>query len=362
MATITTPFTAGSAANSASLAATIAAAAGDVLFAYTWQYSTANVVNSITDSLGGTWVKAFGPIQGPAGSSNAKLYGWYKLNAAAGSTVVTAAWSGAAQGLTIVGKISGLGGGGALDQQVSNIAYTAGSFLLTAGAFAAFPASGAAIVGVAISSNAPTPVTGWTGSGNFDTYNYERGISRVTTTSAALTPTWDVGSTPSFVAGAMSFTDAAVPATLSGNVTLDKVAPGGGLSSVAASLSGNVAVDDLTTAGGLSSVASAITGNVNLEDTAVSGAMGAAPGRIRLLGANDEWRNKAGTLLASKACTVDVHAVGGAQLARIATATDSAGLIPEISHSALSQSTLYRVDILFGTGEYGVVYRSSEAT
>lgn len=131
----------------------------------------------------------------------------------------------------------------------------------------------------------------------------------------------------------------------------------------AADLGGNVTLADATPGGGLSSVASSLGGAVTLDDAAPAGTLGAAPGRIRLLGAADEWRDKAGSLLASLAATVDVHsAATGAQLARITTATDAAGLLPEISHAALGQSTLYRIDVLFTTGQYGVVCRTSEAT
>lgn len=159
-------------------------------------------------------------------------------------------------------------------------------------------------------------------------------------TSTTLNWTWSTTGNNLSLAG-FSITGSAPSATLGGNVTLDDSTPGGGLSSVASSLSGAVTLDDSTPAGTL----------------------GATPGRIQLLGINDEWRNKVGALLASKACTVDVHsATTGAQLARITTATDASGLLPELSHGALGQSTLYRLDVLFATGEYGVVYRTSEAT
>jgi hypothetical protein len=138
---------------------------------------------------------------------------------------------------------------------------------------------------------------------------------------------------------------------------------GGNITAPASVLGGNVTLDDATPGGGLSSVSSSLGGAVTLDDVAPAGTLGAAPGRIRLLGVSDEWRDKGGYLLASKPCTVDVdNPATGALLARIATATDASGLIPEISHGALSQSTLYRLDVLFGTGEYGVVYRTSEAT
>lgn len=324
-----------------SKAYTSAVAAGDLLWAFVWVNSATTTVTSVTDSVNGAWTQAFGPIRGDATNFNATLYGFYKANSSAGTPTLTVVTSANTQGGYIFGAIRGLAGGGALDQFVGakQNGPNGVGWQLTTSALAQAIEAGIGFVDA--SSSLGTPL--WTADLTIDIQNGERVSRTVTSSTAAQTfgTSGSVGGGSTATLAAMLFKDAVAPATLSGDVTLDDSTPGGGLSSVASSLGGDV----------------------TLDDAAISGTLGAAPGRIRLLGVDDEWRDKAGNLLASRSATVDVHsATTGAQLARITTATDAAGLLPELSHGALAQSTLYRVDVLFGTGEYGVVYRNSEAT
>lgn len=315
---------------------TSAVQAGDLLWCFVWVNSATTTVTGVSDSVNGAWTQAFGPERGDGTNFNATLYGFWLPNSAAGTPTVTVSTSANTQGGFVLGAVRGLAGGGALDQSVSSkIVGPAVGYQLTTAALAHSGEAGVAFI--CASAGPTTPL--WTAAGNVDSVNFERGQVTITANASAQTVGTVGASSGTATLGAMLFKDLAV-AALSGNVTLDDATPGGGMSSVASSLSGNV----------------------TLDDAAPAGTLGAAPGRIRLLGASDEWRNKAGTLLASKACTVDVHSTAGTHVARVSTTTGSDGLIPEISHSSLSQSTLYRVDVLFGTGEYGVVYRTSEAT
>lgn len=87
-------------------------------------------------------------------------------------------------------------------------------------------------------------------------------------------------------------------------------------------------------------------------------------GRLLLTSAaTDKFRNNVGTLLSSASVTFHVHhATNGSLVAQINGATDASGLAGTLTNGAMTISTLYRIDYKFASGEYGVTYRTSEAT
>lgn len=190
-----------------SKAFTAAVAAGSVLACYTWQYNDAATCNSVTDTLGGTWVKAQSEIFRTS-ANNGTITGWYKLNTSGGACTVSATWSGSGRGGIHICEIDGLTGGGALDQVIGNAATSAVS--ITAGTFATFAQAIEALFAFQMNdANGGVVGSGWTLGVNTDAYSYERSMTRITSSTAGVAANWTISAgSSSYVASAMAFKDA----------------------------------------------------------------------------------------------------------------------------------------------------------
>lgn len=70
-----------------------------------------------------------------------------------------------------------------------------------------------------------------------------------------------------------------------------------------------------------------------------------------------------GAVMANATAAVHIHhASAGTLIAQLSVTTDGSGLFGTVQSGAMALSTLYRVDYKFPSGEYGVVYRTSEPT
>lgn len=244
-----------------------AVVAGSPLWCLTEQYHATNTCDSVTDDLGGTWVKAFGPVRADnaGGASNATIYGWYKLNSAAGGTptngTITAHWSAAAQGTMAVGEVRGLTGGGALAAAVAQ--YVSGAVTdISFGVTPSLPV-GAAGVMMAVapgSAGLATPHSPLVVDSSPDGYNYERLYRTIIASAGAVDAGLTINATVNVVGGAMFFKDALPPTDLTGNITADDAAPTGSIAPTPPSgLSGNLSADDAVASGALSPVVSSVT-------------------------------------------------------------------------------------------------------
>lgn len=211
-ATTTFEFSVGATASSYAKARGSNVAAGSLLFCFTVQSSATNVCNSITDTLGNTWLKAFGPIRAGAGDSDDALYGWYAPNSPAGANTITANWSGSGVGGILIGEVTGLAGGGDLDKQ-SGVASTSSSFLFTIGTTGVL--AQAAEAGVMFMDYAgggpPTAVTGnnWTDGVRPGFFNLSVISYQITSATTSVNCTWDAfANGQAFAAGYMFFKDA----------------------------------------------------------------------------------------------------------------------------------------------------------
>lgn len=302
---------------------TSAVQAGDVLWCLVWVNSASATITSVADSLNGTaWTKAFGPVRGDGNNFNASLYGFYFLNSAAGTPTVTVTPSANTQGGFAFGAIRGLAGGGDFDQSVSGkvVGPPVGYQLTTA----ALAQSGEAGVGLVIASAGPTTPL-WTAAGNIDSVNFER--AQVTITADATAQTFGTVGASSGTAtlGAMLFKDLAV-AALSGNVTLDDAAPGGGMSSVASSLSGNL----------------------TLDDAAPAGTLGATPGTFT----SEALKDWTGTVQANTALTfyrLYNPSTGALVVSRTDLSTDGSGVVT-FTDGSVMPGTTYASDWLTAGG------------
>lgn len=161
-------------------------AAGDLLWAFVWVNSASTTVTSVSDSLNGAWTAAFGPVRGAAANFNASLYGFYRPNSAAGTPSVTVTLSANTVGGFVIGAITGLAGGGALDvqQAVQLVGPQADGWALATGALSA--AAGAGVGFFSASSIGSGLAARWTADLAVDSQMYER-VQRTITSSTAST-------------------------------------------------------------------------------------------------------------------------------------------------------------------------------
>lgn len=237
----TTPFertTANASSYSKARAANVGA--GSVLVALTYQASATNTCTSVSDDLGNTWVKAFGPTRGSASVSNESIYGWYALNSAAGGSptagTITATWSGAADGGLIIAEITGLAGGGALDSYVSSAqsGTYAGTNDFTFGSTSTLGQSVCAAVALTIQSTSAgltSPYSPLVADSTIDYFNFERMFRAITSSNAAINYGHNASYTLAAAGGMMVFKDAAVNGFTAG-ATLGAVVASGSLQSV----------------------------------------------------------------------------------------------------------------------------------
>lgn len=193
-----------STANPLTKAYAAAVDAGDVLVAFVAIYNAAETCNGVSDSVNGAWTQAYGPINGGNGT---RMYGFYKLNSAAGTPTVTANFSNANHHELTISRISGLTGGGVFDQQVSNTAVSTNPSIGPTAALGA--ANCAAVAGQYNSGVVPTGQgAGWTLDGNLN-YGWEQSsfLRQITSSTAALTASWTQGNS-FWVGGVMVFRDA----------------------------------------------------------------------------------------------------------------------------------------------------------
>lgn len=186
-------------------------AAGSLLWCWTWQYNATNTCTGVADDINGAWVKAIGPQRSDASVQDAALYGWYKRNSVAGGSptagTVTATWSGSTNGGIIIGEITGLAGGGDLDQAVSAYIFGAQS-AADIGVTAALAQAIEAAVQMIVTSVGPgTPKVGWTADVAPDSFNFEKTAQQITSATTALDCGWAGAGTYHAAGAAMTFKD-----------------------------------------------------------------------------------------------------------------------------------------------------------
>lgn len=179
--------------------------AGDTLVAFCLVYHATETCDSVSDDINGAWTKAFGPVDCAA---PARLYGFYKLNSAAGTPTVTGNFSNFNHKEIAVSRISGLSGGGAFDQYAAN------------GATSTNPSSGltgtlgasvcAAVGGHANSGVTATTGSGWTTDANMSNWIKTYFETQVTSTNSPIKADW-TASNSHWAAGVMVFKDASSP-------------------------------------------------------------------------------------------------------------------------------------------------------
>lgn len=211
-----TPFekTTGSSASFAKVRASNFGA-GSLLFCFTWQYSATNTCTGVADDINGAWVKAFGPQRGDSNNSDGAVYGWYKVNSAAGGSptagTVTATWSGSTNGGILIGEVTGLAGGGALDQFL-NATPTGSHSDVSLGVTAVLAQAAEAVVAAGISNNGLAPPHGSFSNQTIDAFQFERFLYQITAATTALDVGWSHTGTGTTSGVAMAFKDASVPA------------------------------------------------------------------------------------------------------------------------------------------------------
>lgn len=296
---------------------------GDLLWCFVWVNSATTTVTGVIDSLNSIgWTQAFGPIRGDGTNFNATLYGFYLPDSAAGTPTVTVSTSANTQGGFVLGAVRDLAGGGAFDQFVAaKIVGPAVGYQLTTAALAHSGEAGVAFI--CASAGPTTPL--WTAAGNVDSVNFERGQVTITANASAQTVGTVGASSGTATLGAMLFKDLAV-AALSGNVTLDDAAPGGGMSSVASSLSGNV----------------------TLDDAAPAGTLGATPGTFT----SEALKDWTGTVQANTALTfyrLYNPSTGALVVSRTDLSTDGSGVVT-FTDGSVTPGTTYASDWLTAGG------------
>lgn len=245
--------------------------AGDVLVAFVFIYNAAETCTGVSDSVNGAWTQAFGPVNAGNGT---RQYGFYRLNSAAGTPIVSASFSSGNHHEIEISVISGLAGGGAFDQHVANAGLSTNP---SVGPSATLGAAVCAVVaGQTNSGVVPTAYgSGWTLDGNLDLgWQKTSFLRQVTSANTALTASWTQGNSY-WCAGLMVFRDA-------GGGGTDASAPG-------ATLTGASAISAGTATGGSGSTGNFVTdvmennsGAGLLANTSVlwswyQGAIGAAP-------------------------------------------------------------------------------------
>lgn len=300
---------------------TSAVQAGDLLWCFVWVNSATATISGVIDNLNNTaWTQAFGPVRGDANNFNATLYGFYLPNSAAGTPTVTVTPSANTQGGFVLGAVRGLAGGGTIDAPATVSGKIVGpsvGYQLTSAALAQSGEAGVAFI--CASTGPTTPL--WTAAGNVDSVNFERGQLTITANALAQTVGTVGASSGTGTLGGMFFKDLAV-AALSGNVTLDDSAPGGGMSSVASSLSGSV----------------------TLDDSAPAGTLGATPGTFT----SEALKDWTGTVQASTALTfyrLYNPSTGALVVSRTDLSTDSSGVV-SFTDSSVTPGTSYASDWL----------------
>jgi hypothetical protein len=104
------------------------------------------------------------------------------------------------------------------------------------------------------------------------------------------------------------------------------------------------------------------TASQTVDSDSFAFTIAAATGTIDLSGATKVFKNNAGSVLASKDVTLWVHhATTGALIMTKTDTTDASGNAANITDAELADSTLYRVDWKFSTGEFGCGFFTSEA-
>jgi hypothetical protein len=112
---------------------------------------------------------------------------------------------------------------------------------------------------------------------------------------------------------------------------------------VPASISGNVTLDDAVAGGTLTSIASSLSGNVTLDDAVAAGTLGIAPGVIT----TPPLKNNTGTVLANVTGVVAnvYNATTGAFVVRKTGLASSGAGVVTITDPALAPSTAYAYEI-----------------
>jgi hypothetical protein len=131
---------------------------------------------------------------------------------------------------------------------------------------------------------------------------------------------------------------------LSGNVTLDAVAPAGTLADSGASgLSGNVTLDAVAPAGTLAdSGASGLSGNVTLDAVAPAGTLGLEPGTVTVPALRN-WSGSLQTSVTIPVVTVLSLTTGAQVLALTDQTTDGTTADLAITSTSLVVGTTYMV-------------------
>lgn len=235
---VTTPFEFATGTNSTvSKARAVSVTAGNLLFAITWQYSASNTCSTVTDTQGNTWVSALGPIRGSTSGADPCIYVWYAANAKAGATTATATWSGSAKIGILIGEVSGLANGGALDQAFGQAQSPTTDLTVTPGTSSTLAQAIEAAVAFAIMATNKT-ANNWTADAAPNSNNFEFAQRLITASTGAVSPTWTTASNTHAASVAVFFKDG-VPDTTP--PTLTSAAATGGTLICAGSVSTNEA-------------------------------------------------------------------------------------------------------------------------
>lgn len=312
---------------------------GDVLVAFVSIYNSSETCSGVSDSVNGSWTQAFGPITAGNGT---RMYGFYKLNSASGTPTVTANFSSTNHHELSICAISGLSGGGAFDQQVSNFGLSTNPSIgptTTLGA-----AVCAAIAGQTNSGVVPSAYgSGWTLNANLDLgWQKTSFIQQATSSNTALAASW-TQSNSYWNAGMMVFKDAGgggpttALATTLGNIL-------GAISSVSAPKS--------TISAALANVSASVASS-SVSRTAVAAAIANIAGSVASAGnvtngvfTSEVLKDYAGNVLANKALNfVRLYndTTGSLVLSKTGQSTNGSGVV-SFSDATLTTGVTYRID------------------
>lgn len=177
-----------------------AVAAGDVLVAFVVAQNLADTTITVSDSVNGAWTQA-GTITDPV---NARIIGFYKVNSAAGTPVVTLTGNTTNRKTIAISSIKGLTSGGAFDQWK---ALQGQSTTPNTGDSATLASANSAVVAALQGGASPSGTdAGWTVDLIFDPFGKERFVRKITTTTTPVKAGW-TSANQNYCAAEMVFTD-----------------------------------------------------------------------------------------------------------------------------------------------------------
>jgi len=188
--------------------------AGSLLAIIFWAYTTTQIPSGVSDDVNGAWTKASisGADYVTSTGIGVRMGCYYKANASAGTTTITVTWDGGSERKgSYWYEITGLGGGGALDQCIGQGLTSVTSTTILAGTYATLAQASEALVIAYVGDKADTGMAsgaGWTRNSDIDGFQWERGGRQVTSSTTPPTAGWDrTSASGSFVVASMAFKD-----------------------------------------------------------------------------------------------------------------------------------------------------------